>query len=46
MDRIEFEELALKNVDPSLGPSLMRGGNSRLTLEEAKKQHISVSPLA
>ena len=46
MDRIEFEELALKNVDPSLGPELMRRGNSRMTLEERKKQRDLVSRLS
>ena len=45
MDRIEFEELALKNVDPSLGPKLRRKDNPHMSLEEAKKQHVSVSQL-
>ena len=45
MDRIEFEELALKNVDPSLGPELMRRGNPRMALEERKKQRVPVSRL-
>ena len=46
MDRIEFEELALKNVDPSLGPKLMRRGNPRMVLEELKKQRDPVRRLS
>ena len=46
MDRIEFEELALKNVDPSLGPELMRGGKPSVVLEERKKQRDLVSRLS
>ena len=43
MDRIEFEELALKNVDPSLGPELMRRGKPSMVLE---KQRDLVSRLS
>ena len=46
MDRIEFEELALKNVDPSLGPELMRRGKPSMVLEERKKQRDLVSRLS
>ena len=46
MDRIEFEELALKNVDPSLGPELMRRGKPSVLLEERKKQRNLVSRLS
>ena len=46
MDRIEFEELALKNVDPSLGPELMRRGKSSMVFEERKKQRDLVSRLS
>ncbi|KAL5524460.1 hypothetical protein ACEPAF_9600 [Sanghuangporus sanghuang] len=34
MDRIEFEELSLKSMDPSLGPKLSKFGRSSVRLEE------------
>jgi len=34
MDRIEFEELALKSMDPSLGPQLTKLGKPEVEIEE------------
>lgn len=36
MDRIEFEELALKGLDPSLGPKLTAPGSASQAVEEEK----------
>lgn len=42
MDRIEFEELSLKSLDPSLGPKPHRIDKPELTIEETRQLHISV----
>ena len=34
VDRIDFEELALKSVDPSLGPKLSKFGRSEAEVSE------------
>lgn len=36
MDRIEFEELSLKSMDPSLGPKLSKLGKSDVSVDEKK----------
>ena len=36
MNRMDFEELALRSIDPSLGPSIKHPGGGRLLLEKDK----------
>lgn len=45
MDRIEFEELALKSVDPSLGPSLAHPKSPAIERQEEKGPVIDNIPL-
>ncbi|KIP09703.1 hypothetical protein PHLGIDRAFT_67051 [Phlebiopsis gigantea 11061_1 CR5-6] len=40
VDRIDFEELALKSLDPSLGPNLTRFGHSESNVESEKTPQI------
>jgi hypothetical protein len=37
VDRLEFEELALKSIDPSLGPSITNFGRKNPVIAEAEK---------
>jgi hypothetical protein len=40
VDRLDFEELALKSIDPSFGPSIRNPKRGRLKhLEKENKEH-------
>ncbi|KAG5650483.1 hypothetical protein H0H81_012109 [Sphagnurus paluster] len=39
VDRLDFEELALKSIDPSLGPSITQTDMSHKRTEEIKTRH-------
>lgn len=36
VDRLEFEELALSGLDPSLGPKISKFGQSAVQVEDAE----------
>jgi hypothetical protein len=44
VDRVEFEELALKSIDPSLGPKVIRG-NAKSSIEDEKLHEERVQVL-
>jgi hypothetical protein len=41
VDRIDFEELALKGIDPSLGPTILRPDFSRKEEKDSKNYKVS-----
>jgi hypothetical protein len=43
VDRMEFEELALKSIDPSLGPSISRKRLNDLQEKNENGEQIKVS---
>ena len=42
MDRIDFEELALKSMDPTLGPSIVHYGQPNVEVKEEEKRKAKV----
>lgn len=41
-DRMEFEELALKSIDPSLGPSLSHPASSEMESESSEGKNVGL----